>query len=84
MAKVTQNLKILFEGKNSYHFRYFIRVCVVMVLLYTPETLNINIEQEYWNMAHIRTPQEIEFLKLSPQQKAKRKHTIESKSELLV
>ncbi|HEA66199.1 MAG TPA: transposase [Desulfobacterales bacterium] len=63
MAKATQNLKIRLNARNIYHFKWLFLICLVVVLLYTPEILNTNIEQEYRKMPHIRTSQEIEFLK---------------------
>jgi len=62
MAKVTQDLRSRFQDMHSRNIKYFIQLCVVAIVLYTPEILNSNIEQEYQNMIRTRTPQEAEFL----------------------
>ena len=62
MAKVTQHFSNQVKVKKPYKFRYLLQLCVVALVLYTPEILNINIEQEDHNMPRIRTPQEVEFL----------------------
>ena len=75
MAKVTQNLKIQLNDRNIYYFKCLFLICLVAVLLYTPEILNTNIEQEYRKMPHFRTSQEIEFLKYF---RSINKHTIKN------
>jgi hypothetical protein len=62
MAKVTQDFSDRLMAKKSYKFRYLLVLFILGIVLYTPEILNINIEQEDRNMPRERTPQEIEFL----------------------
>ena len=62
MAKVTQDYSDRLMAKKSYNFRYLLVLFILGLVLYTPEILNINIEQEDRNMPRERTPQEIEFL----------------------
>lgn len=62
MAKVTQDFSDRIKAKKSFKFHYFLQLSVVAIVLYTPETLNTNIEQENRNMPHAHTPQEAKFL----------------------
>jgi len=62
MAKVTQDFKDRLTTRKSWNFQYCLQLCVVVLVLYTPEILNTNIEQEAQNMPRARTPQEVEFL----------------------
>jgi len=63
MAKVTQDFSTCLRSIKSYNFRYYLRLSVLSLVLYTPGILNTNIEQEVQNMSRMRTPQESEFLK---------------------
>ena len=62
MAKVTQDLRSRFQDLHPRNSKYFMQLCVVVIVLYTAEILNINIEQEYQNMPRFRASQEVEFL----------------------
>jgi len=61
--KVTQDFSTFIRSIKSYNLRYYLRLSVLSLVLYTPGILNTNIEQEVHNMSHMRTPQESEFLK---------------------
>ncbi len=63
MAEVTQDFSASLRTIKSYNFRYYLKLSVLSLVLYTPGILNTNIEQEVQNMSRIRTPQESEFLK---------------------
>jgi len=63
MVKVTQDFSACLRSIKSYNFRYYLRLSVLSLVLYTPGILNTNIEQEVQNMSRMRTPQESEFLK---------------------
>ena len=62
MGKVTQDFSDRLMTKKSYNFQYLLAFFILGLVLYTPEILNINIEQEDRNMPRAYTPQEIEFL----------------------
>ena len=62
MVKVTQDFNDRIKAKKSCKLQYFLALCVLVLVLYTPEILNTNIEQETWNMPRSRTVQEVEFL----------------------
>jgi len=62
MVKVTQGFSDRIKAKKSCKLQYFLPLCVLVLVLYTPEILNTNIEQETWNMPRSRTVQEVEFL----------------------
>jgi hypothetical protein len=62
MAKVTQDLRSRFQDINPRNIKYFMQLCVVAIVLYTPEILNSNIEQEYQKMTQNRNAQEPQFL----------------------
>jgi len=62
MAKVTQDLSNRLSAKKSRKFQFLLQLYIVALVLYTPEILNTNIEQEYPIMPRLRTPQEVEFL----------------------
>ena len=62
MAVVTQECRSPSQDKIQRNFKYFLQLCIVAIVLYAPEILNANIEQEYQNMLSPRTPQEKEFL----------------------
>jgi hypothetical protein len=63
MVEVTQHFNAYHLTMRGYKFRYYLSLWVLLLVLYTPEILNANIEQEAQNMSRIRTPQESEFLK---------------------
>ena len=63
MGEVTQYFNACHLTIKAYKFRYYISLWVLLLVLYTPEILNANIEQEPQNMSRMRTPQESEFLK---------------------
>jgi len=63
MVEVTQHFNACHLTMRRYKFRYYLSLWVLLLVLYTPEILNANIEQEAQNMSRIRTPQESEFLK---------------------
>lgn len=62
MGKVTQDFSDRLMTKKSYNFLYLFALFILGFILYTPEILNINIEQEDRNMPRAYTPQEVEFL----------------------
>ena len=62
MAKVTQDFSDRIKAQKSLKFHYFLQLCVVALVLYSPEILNTNIEQEDRNILHARTAQEAEHL----------------------
>ncbi len=62
MAKVTQHLTKQIKVKKACNRVYLWQLCFAVVFLYTPGTLNTNIEQEDHNMPRIHTPREVEFL----------------------
>jgi hypothetical protein len=62
MVKVTQDFGNNRIAQKTFNFQYLLQLCVVALVLYTPEILNSNIEQEGQNMPRARTPQEVEFL----------------------
>jgi len=63
MVEVTQDFNACRLTIKAYKFRYYLSLWVLLLVLYTPEILNANIEQEPQNMSRMRTPQESEFLK---------------------
>ena len=63
MVEVTQDFSACRQAIKTYNSRYYLSLCVLLLVLYTPEILNANIEQETQNMSCMRTPQESEFLK---------------------
>ena len=63
MVEVTQHINAYHLTMKWYKFRYYLSLWVFLLVLYTPEILNANIEQEAQNMSRIRTSQELEFLK---------------------
>jgi hypothetical protein len=63
MVEVTQDFNACRPTIKAYKFRYYLSLWVLLIVLYTPEILNTNIEQEPQNMFRMRTPQESEFLK---------------------
>jgi hypothetical protein len=63
MVEVTQDFSVCRQAIKAYNLRYYLSLCVLLLVLYTPEILNANIEQEAQNMSRMRTPQESEFLK---------------------
>jgi hypothetical protein len=63
MVQVTQDFNACRPTIKAYKFRYYLSLWVLLIVLYTPEILNTNIEQEPQNMFRMRTPQESEFLK---------------------
>jgi len=62
MVKVTQDFNAWLTAKKFYKFRYLLQLSILALVLYTPEILNTNIEQEGRNMSRAHTPQEVEFL----------------------
>jgi hypothetical protein len=63
MVEVTQDFNACRPTIKAYKFRYYLSLWVLLLVLYTPEILNANIEQEAQNMSRVRTLQESEFLK---------------------
>jgi len=63
MVEVTQHFNACRLTMRGYKFRYYLSLWVLLLVLYTPEILNANIEQEAQNMSRLRTPEESEFLK---------------------
>ena len=63
MVEVTQDFNACRLTMRGYKFRYYLSLWVLLLVLYTPEILNANIEQEAQNMSRLRTPQESEFLR---------------------
>ena len=61
MGEVTQDFSVCPQPVKSYNLRYYLNLLVLSLVLYTPEILNTNIEQEAQDMP--RTLQESEFLK---------------------
>ena len=62
MGKVTHNFNVCRLIIKAFKFPYYLSLWVFLLVLYTPEILNANIEQEPQNMSRIRTSQESEFL----------------------
>ena len=63
MVEVTQDFNAFRLTIKAYKFQYYLSLWVLLIVVYTPEILNTNIEQEVQNMSHMRTTQESEFLK---------------------
>jgi len=63
MVEVTQDSNACRLTIKAYKFQYYLSLLVLLLVLYTPEILNTNIEQEVQNMSRMRTPKESEFLK---------------------
>jgi len=63
MVEVTQYYDACRSTINAFKIRYYLSFWVLLLVLYTPEILNANIEQEAQNMSRVRTIQESEFLK---------------------
>ena len=63
MVEVTQDFNACRLTIKAYKFQYYLSLLVLLLVLYTPEILNTNIEQEVQNMSRMRTPKESEFLK---------------------
>ncbi|RLB27491.1 MAG: hypothetical protein DRG66_05315, partial [Deltaproteobacteria bacterium] len=63
MVEVTQDFNACRPTTKACKFRYYLSLWVLLLVLYTPEILNANIEQEAQNMSRVRTLQESEFLK---------------------
>ena len=61
--KVTQDFNACRLTIKVCKFLYYLSLWVLLLVLYTPEILNANIEQEAQNMSRVRTLQESEFLK---------------------
>jgi len=62
MSKVTQHVKGYIQSMKLLNTAIFIKFIFILVILYTPELLNTNIEQEIQNMVRRYTPQERQFL----------------------
>ena len=63
MIEVTQDFNVCRKTIKASKYLYYLSLWVLILVLYTPEILNANIEQEAQDMSRIRTPQESEFLK---------------------
>ena len=63
MVEVTQDFNACRLTIKTYKFQYYLSLWVLLLVMYTPEILNTNIEQEVQNMSRMRTTQESEFLK---------------------
>jgi hypothetical protein len=63
MLQVTQHFKDSHPTIKARRSQYYLSFLVLLLILYTPQILNANIEQESQNMSPIRSPQELEFLK---------------------
>ncbi len=63
MVKVTQDSNGCGPTLKTFKSRYYLILWVLLFVLYTPEILNTNIEQEAQDMSRTRTTQESEFLK---------------------
>jgi len=63
MAEVTQDYNACPLSIKAFRILYYLGFWVLLLVLYTPEILNANIEQEAQNMSRVRTLQESEFLK---------------------
>jgi hypothetical protein len=63
MVEVTQNFNACRPTIKAFKIWYYLSFLVLLLVLYTPEILNANIEQEEQNMSRVRTLQESEFLK---------------------
>jgi len=63
MVEVTQDSNACRLTIKACKFPCYISLCFLLLVLYTPEILNTNIEQEVQNMSRMRTPKESEFLK---------------------
>ncbi len=63
MTEVTQDYNACPLSKKVFKILYYLCFWVLLLVLYTPEILNANIEQEAQNMSRVRTLQESEFLK---------------------
>jgi hypothetical protein len=62
-VEVTQHFRTCFQTIKSINPLKNLWLLILPLVLYTPEILNANIEQEVHNVSRIRTPQESEFLK---------------------
>ena len=60
--EVTQTFRDRLKYSRFRNLKCHLPLAALMLVLYTPEILNTNIEQEIQNMPIIRTPQEKEFL----------------------
>jgi len=63
MIEVTQDFNACCKTIKASKYLYYLGLLVLLLILYTPEILNANIEQEAQNMSRVRTLQESEFLK---------------------
>ena len=63
MVEVTQDSNACRLTIKAYKFQYYLSLLVLLLVLYTPEILNTNIEQGVQNMSRMRTHKESEFLK---------------------
>ena len=63
MVEVTQDFNACRLTIKAHKLQYYLSLLVLLLVLYTPEILNTNIEQEVQNMSRMRTPKESEFLK---------------------
>ena len=63
MVEVTQDFMACRPPIKASKLLYYIGLSILLFVLYTPEILNANIEQEAQNMSPMRTAQEAEFLK---------------------
>jgi len=50
MIEVTQDFNACRPTIKAYNFRFYLSFLVLLLILYTPEILNINIEQAQFNM----------------------------------
>jgi hypothetical protein len=56
MVEVTHNFNACRLTIKAYKFPYYLSLWVLLLILFTPEILNANIEQEPQNMSLMRTP----------------------------
>jgi len=63
MVEVTQDFNARRLTIKSHKFPCYISLWFLLLVLYTPEILNTNIEQGVQNMSRMHTPKESEFLK---------------------
>jgi hypothetical protein len=63
MIEVTQDFDARRATIKASKGLYYLGLWVFLFVLYSPEILNANIEQEAQDMSRMRTPQEAEFLK---------------------
>jgi hypothetical protein len=63
MVEVTQDFNTRRLTIKSHKLPCYISLWFLLLVLYTPEILNTNIEQEVQNMSRMHTPKESEFLK---------------------